>query len=70
MGLRAPGRKRQAVKNRGKLLRSKDVARILDCSPDDAIELARKGALKAFKDGRFWKYREADVMAYKRRAEK
>ena len=47
-------------------LKSKDVAWILDCSPDDVIELARRGKLKAFKEGRFWKYREPAVMAYKR----
>jgi excisionase family DNA binding protein len=47
-------------------LKSKDVARILDCSPDEVLELARRGELRAFKEGRFWKYREAAVMAYKR----
>ncbi|MEW6441067.1 MAG: helix-turn-helix domain-containing protein [bacterium] len=50
-----------------KLLRSKDVARILDCSPDDVILLARKGKLRAVKQGRFWRYRQADVMVYKKR---
>ena len=49
------------------LLRSKDVAHILDCSPDDVVELARGGKLKAEKRGRYWTFREADVMAYKRR---
>jgi len=52
------------------LLRSKDVAHILDCSPDDVIELARRGKLKATKEGRFWRYRPRDVEAYKRRNEK
>ena len=47
-------------------LRSKDVAHILDCSPDDVAELVRRGRLKAWKDGRIWKYREADVLVYKR----
>jgi len=28
------------------LLRSKDVAHILDCSPNDVIELARRGKIK------------------------
>jgi hypothetical protein len=50
-----------------KLLRSKDVAHILDCSPDDVILLARKGKLRALKQGRFWRYRYADVMVYKKR---
>jgi excisionase family DNA binding protein len=48
-------------------LRSKDVAHILDCSPDDVILLARKGKLRALKQGRFWRYRNADVTAYKKR---
>ena len=49
------------------LLGSKDVAWILDCSPDDVIELAGRGELKATKEGRYWRYREADVIAYKSR---
>ena len=52
-----------------KLLRSKDVAHILNCSPDDVITIARSGKLKAVKDGRFWKFRHADVMAYKKETE-
>ena len=49
------------------LLRSKDVAHILDVSPDDVIIMARRGKLRATKQGRFWRYRPSDVMAYKRR---
>ena len=55
--------------NHKNLLRSKDVAHILDVSPDDVIELAKKGKLKATKEGRFWRFRPAHVMAYKRRQE-
>ncbi len=50
----------------GYVLRSRDVAHILDCSPDEVIELAQRRKLKASKDGRFWKYRPADVLAYKK----
>ena len=49
-----------------KVLKSREVAHILDCSPDDVIVLAQKGKLKATKQGRFWKYAKNDVMAYKR----
>ena len=49
------------------LLRSKDVAHILDCSPDDVIELARRGKLRATKQGRFWRFRYNDVMTFKQR---
>ena len=52
------------------VLRSRDVAHILDCSPDEVIELAQSKQLKATKKGRFWRYRPADVLAYKKRREK
>lgn len=48
------------------LLRSKDVAWILDCSPDEVVGLARSGQLKGFKDGRFWKFRRRNVETYKK----
>jgi excisionase family DNA binding protein len=49
------------------LLRSKDVAHILDCSPDDVIELARRGKLRASKQGRFWRFKHTDVLTYKKK---
>lgn len=57
----------QAIKP---VLRSKDVAHILDMSPDDVIHLARKGKLRATKVGKCWQYRYRDVTAYKRWMEK
>ena len=51
------------------LLRSQHVAHLLDVSPDEAIELARKRKLKAKKVGRFWRYRLKDVMEYKNRCQ-
>ena len=51
------------------LLRSRDVAHILDCSPDEVIELAQRRKLKAIKKGRLWKYRAKDVLAYKKSLE-
>ena len=51
------------------LLRSKDVAHILDCSPDDVIDLARRGKLRAAKLGRFWRFRYADVMTFRKRSD-
>ncbi len=50
------------------ILTSRDVAHILDMSPDDVIELVRRGKLKATKKGRRWHYREEDVKAYQREA--
>ena len=51
-------------------LTSRDVAYILDCTPNDVIHLARKGQLPAVKHGRFWKFYRSDVMVYKRLKEK
>ena len=56
--------------NNNRPLRSKDVAWILDCSPDEVVDLARSGELKATKVGRFWRYTPSAVQAYKRRQER
>jgi len=49
------------------LLKSKDVAHILDMSPDDVIYLARHQKLRAIKEGKYWKFRLAHVQTYKRK---
>jgi len=48
------------------LLNSKEVAEILDCSPDTVNELARKNVLSAFKRGRQWRFRKRDITSFKR----
>lgn len=48
------------------ILNSKEVARLLDLSPDTVNELARKGALPAFKQGRQWRFRKRDITSFKR----
>jgi excisionase family DNA binding protein len=48
------------------LLNSRQVAEILDCSPDTVNELARKSALPAFKRGRQWRFRKRDITSFKR----
>ena len=58
------------IKKKHPLLRSKDVAHILDIPPDDVNELARRNKIKATKAGRLWRFRLADVMAYKKRIQK
>ncbi len=50
------------------LLNSKEVAQILDLSPDTVNELARKDVLPAFKRGRQWRFRKRDIISYKREA--
>ena len=52
------------------LLRSKDVAHILDLPPDDVIYLARKGKLRGVKEGKYWKFRLRDVKFYQKKIQK
>jgi excisionase family DNA binding protein len=48
------------------ILNSKDVAEILDLSPDTVNEYARKSLLPAFKKGRQWRFRRRDIAVFKR----
>jgi len=48
-------------------LDSRDVAHILDMSPDDVITLAKQKKIKAKKEGRLWRYHPQSVLAYQRR---
>jgi excisionase family DNA binding protein len=48
------------------VLNSREVAEILDCSPDTVNELARKSVLPAFKKGRQWRFRKRDITSFKR----
>ena len=36
---------------------------------DDVIELARRGKLRASKQGRFWRFKHNDVLVYKKKFE-
>ena len=46
------------------LLNSKQVAVILDMSPDTVNEFARKNILPAFKKGKQWRFRKRDVSIF------
>lgn len=48
------------------ILNSKDVALLLDLSPDTVNEYARKSVLPAFKQGRQWRFRARDIQSFKR----
>ncbi len=52
------------------MLRSKDVAHILDLPPDDVIYLARKGKLRGVKEGKYWKFRLRDVKYYQKKLQR
>ena len=46
------------------LLNSKQVAVILDMSPDTVNEFARKNILPAFKQGKQWRFRKRDISLF------
>lgn len=48
------------------LLNSREVAFLLDLSPDTVNEFARRSILPAFKKGRQWRFRKRDIAAFKR----
>jgi excisionase family DNA binding protein len=48
------------------LLNSREVALLLDLSPDTVNELARRNLLPAFKKGRQWRFRKRDIASFKR----
>ncbi len=51
---------------KSEVLLSRDVAYLLDCSPDEVVNLARSGQLPAVKQGKFWRFNRPDVMVYQR----
>ena len=51
-------------------IRSKDVAYVLDCCPDDVVVLAREGKLKGHKHGRYWRFALSDVLEFRRRRDR
>jgi len=46
------------------ILNSREVAHILDLSPDTVNEYARRSVLPAFKRGRQWRFRHRDVASF------
>ena len=57
---------RRTMERDDAILNSKDVAQILDLSPDTVNEYARKSILPAFKKGRQWRFRRRDIAVFKR----
>jgi len=49
------------------LLNSREVARILDLSPDTVNEFARKNILPGFKKGKQWRFRKRDISSFNKR---
>ncbi len=46
------------------ILKTRDLAVLLDMSPDAVNDLARKGILKGYKSGNQWRFRRKDVEKY------
>jgi excisionase family DNA binding protein len=46
------------------VLKSRDLAVLLDLSPDVVNDMARRGHVKGFKSGNQWRFRRRDVLRY------
>jgi excisionase family DNA binding protein len=52
------------------ILKTRDLAILLDLSPDVVNDMARRGHLKGFKSGNQWRFRRRDVERYIERMRK
>jgi excisionase family DNA binding protein len=52
------------VEGKQSILKTRDLAIILDLSPDVVNDMARRGHLKGFKSGNQWRFRRRDVERY------
>jgi excisionase family DNA binding protein len=52
------------------ILKTRDLAFLLDLSPDVVNDMARRGHLKGFKSGNQWRFRRRDVERYMERVKK
>ena len=52
------------------ILKTRDLAILLDLSPDAVNDLARRGILKGYKSGNQWRFRKKDVERYVDREKK
>lgn len=52
------------------ILKTRDVAILLDLSPDVVNDMARRGHLKGFKSGNQWRFRRRDIDRYVERMKK
>ena len=58
------GEGRSMTEREEELLNSRQVAVILDLSPDTVNEFARKNILPAFKKGKQWRFRKRDISIF------
>jgi excisionase family DNA binding protein len=58
------------VEGKQSILKTRDLAFLLDLSPDVVNDMARRGHLKGFKSGNQWRFRRRDVDRYIERMKK
>jgi len=58
------------VESKQSILKTRDLAILLDLSPDAVNDMARRGHLKGFKSGNQWRFRRRDVDRYIERVKK
>ena len=59
-----------SVEAKQSILKTRDLAVLLDLSPDVVNDMARRGHLKGFKSGNQWRFRRRDVDRYLERVKK
>jgi len=52
-----------------KVLRTSDLARFLNVSPDEVSYWARKGKIPAYKEGRQWRFRRSEIKKWVKKKE-
>lgn len=55
------GKVRKTLENMPNILKTRDLAVLLDMSPDAVNDMARKGIVKGYKSGNQWRFRRKDV---------
>jgi excisionase family DNA binding protein len=58
------------TENLPNVLKTRDLAILLDLSPDAVNDLARRGVLKGYKSGNQWRFRRKDVERFVEREKK
>lgn len=56
-----------ALGNMPNILKTRDIAVILDLSPDTVNDMARKGLIKGYKSGNQWRFRKKDIEKFLRK---
>jgi excisionase family DNA binding protein len=46
------------------IMKTRDLAILLDLSPDTVNDMARRGILKGYKNGNQWRFRRRDIERY------